>query len=64
MLPLKVESLGFTRKENGKVLVSTQYMMGYNSMQEEYVTTEAYQDALKSYGGYTKIDYLDPSQQG
>lgn len=53
-----------TRKENGKVLVSTQYLNGDNSMLEDYVTQDAYKEALDSYGGYTKIDYLDPSQQG
>jgi len=53
-----------TRKENGKVLVSTQYMMGDNSMLEDYVTPDAYKEALDSYGGYTKVDYLDPTQQG
>lgn len=49
-----------SRKQNGVTRVSTQYLMGDNSMLEDYVTTDAFLEAVESYGGVNKYDYLTP----
>ena len=49
-------------KKNGKTRVSTQYLIDNNPLLEEYITEEAYNKAVKSYGGSNTV-FLSPDKQ-
>ena len=49
-------------KKNGKTKVSTQYLIDNNPLLEEYITEEAYDKAVKSYGGSNTV-FLSPERQ-
>lgn len=48
-----------SRKQNGKTLISTQYLICENSLLTEYQSEETYQEAVDSYGGASDA-YLTP----
>ncbi len=49
-----------SRKQGGKTLISTQYLICENSLLEQYQGEDAYQEAVDSYGGVSDA-YLTPS---
>jgi len=48
-----------SRKANGKTKVSTQCLIDNNSKLESYTSTDAYQKAVKTYGGENNV-FLSP----
>lgn len=49
-----------SRKQSGKTLISTQYLICENNLLAEYQSDEAYLDAVDSYGGVSDV-YLTPN---
>lgn len=51
-----------TREDGNGKHVSTQFLMGDNSMLEDYVTADARNEAIQSYGGLNEEFYLLPRE--
>ena len=50
-----------SRYVNGKTSVSTQFFVVNNTYLAQYQTSGAYQNAVASYGGINKDDFLTPN---
>ncbi len=51
-----------SRTKNGKTVVSSQNLVNNNSLLADYTSTDAYKDAVATYGGETKV-FLRPEEE-